>query len=107
MTNRRWARSTTCSSHSGKRICWRDSTSIQPRDGIWHHLRDVKGAAETDMKSDFTRVTFDPRNHFSRVLMQQGGVTLDADFNEQAAILLHHLQTMARDLIGPHAAPVH
>lgn len=58
------------------------------------------------MKSDISRDTFDSAKHFSRVLMQQGRVTLDADFNEQAAILLHYLRTLARDLIGPYAAPV-
>src|SRR4029077_6867387 len=58
------------------------------------------------MKGDFTRLTFDPEKHFSRVLMQQGRVTLDADWNEQSGILLHYLRTLARDLIGPYAAPV-
>jgi hypothetical protein len=57
------------------------------------------------MKGDFTRDTFDPAKHFSRVLMQQGRVTLDADSNEQAAILLYYLRTLARDLMGPYAAP--
>lgn len=57
------------------------------------------------MKGDFTRDTFDARHHFSRVLMQQGRVQLDADWNEQAAILLHYLQTLAADLIGPHGGP--
>jgi uncharacterized protein DUF6519 len=57
------------------------------------------------MKGDFTRDTYDPAKHFSRVLMQQGRVTLDADHNEQASILLHYLRTLARDLIGPYAAP--
>jgi hypothetical protein len=57
------------------------------------------------MKGDFSRVTFDVANHFSRVLMQQGRVTLDADANEQAAILLHYLRTLARDLIGPYGGP--
>ncbi len=57
------------------------------------------------MKGDFTRDTFDPLKHFSRVLMQQGRVQLDADWNEQAAILLHYLQALARDLIGPHGTP--
>ena len=41
------------------------------------------------MKGDFTRNTFDPDKHFLRVLMQQGRVQLDSDWNEQAAILLH------------------
>lgn len=58
------------------------------------------------MKGDFSRVTFDPRNHFSQVLLQQGRVTLDADPNEQSAILLHYLRTMARDLFGPYGGPV-
>lgn len=57
------------------------------------------------MKGDFSRVTFDSRNHYSQVLQQQGRVTLDADPNEQGAILLHHLRTMARDLFGPHGGP--
>lgn len=57
------------------------------------------------MKGDFTRDTFDPAKHFSRVLMQQGRVTLDADLNEQAAISLRYLRTLARDIIGPYAAP--
>ncbi len=57
------------------------------------------------MKGDFTRYTFDRKRHFSRVLMQQGRVTLDADHNEQTEILLHYMRTLARDLIGPHAAP--
>ena len=51
------------------------------------------------MKGDFTRDTFTPGKHFSRVLAQQGRVTVDADSNEQAAILLHYLRTLTRDLI--------
>lgn len=57
------------------------------------------------MKGDFTRDTFDPARHFSRVLMQQGRVQLDADFNEQTAILLRYLRVLATDLLGPHAGP--
>ena len=58
------------------------------------------------MKGDFTRDTFDPSKHYSRVLQQQGRVQLDADWNEQTAIVLHYLRTLARDLIGPHGGPV-
>ncbi|MFO0699088.1 MAG: DUF6519 domain-containing protein [Nitrospira sp.] len=57
------------------------------------------------MKGDFSRDTYDKAKHFSRVLMQQGRVQLDADWNEQAAILLHYLRTLAADLIGPFAGP--
>ena len=57
------------------------------------------------MKGDFSRLTFDPRKNFSSVLMQQGRVQLDADWNEQGAILLHYVRTLAADLIGPHGGP--
>jgi hypothetical protein len=57
------------------------------------------------MKGDFTRDTFRKNKHFSRVLWQQGRVQLDADFNEQTAILLHRQLTLAADLIGPHGTP--
>jgi hypothetical protein len=57
------------------------------------------------MRGDFTRNTFDPSLHYSRVLMQQGRVQLDADWNEQGAIFTHFLRALARDLIGPYGAP--
>jgi hypothetical protein len=59
-----------------------------------------------EFRGDFTRDSFDPQKHFLRVLMQQGRVQLDADWNEQVAILLHYLQTLAEDLIGSHGGPV-
>jgi Family of unknown function (DUF6519) len=57
------------------------------------------------MKGDFTRNTFNRARHYSRVLMQQGRVQLDADWNEQHAILLNYLRTLTRDIVGPHAGP--
>jgi hypothetical protein len=57
------------------------------------------------MKGDFSRDSFDRLKHFSRVLMQQGRVQLDADWNEQVSILLHYIQTLATDIIGPYAGP--
>jgi hypothetical protein len=57
------------------------------------------------MKGDFSRDTFHRRHRFSRVLMQQGRVLLDADWNEQTSILLHTIRTLAADLIGPHGGP--
>jgi hypothetical protein len=56
-------------------------------------------------RGDFTRDAFHPAKHFSRVLIQQGRVQLDADWNEQTAILLHYLRSLAADLIGPHGGP--
>jgi hypothetical protein len=57
------------------------------------------------MGADITRDTFDKTEHFRRVLAQQGRVLLDADFNEQTAIVLHYLQTLAADIIGPSGGP--
>lgn len=57
------------------------------------------------MQGDFSRLTFDPSRHFSRVLLQQGRVQLDSDWNEQSDIVLHHLRTLAADMIGPHGGP--
>ena len=57
------------------------------------------------MKGDFTRVTFDPTKHYSRVLQQQGRVQLDSDFNEMASIHAYFLRRLAADLIGPHGGP--
>src|SRR4028119_1650727 len=58
------------------------------------------------MQGDFTRNTFDKNKHLLRVLMQQGRVQLDADWNEQASIFWHYLQTLAEDLIGSHGGVV-
>jgi hypothetical protein len=60
---------------------------------------------ENAMKADFTRNTFHPFKHFTRVLMQQGRVQLDADWNEQAAILTQYLRFLGADLIGPCGGP--
>ena len=38
------------------------------------------------MKGDFSRNTFHQQHHFARVLMQQGRVLIDADWNEQTSI---------------------
>src|SRR4051794_15991179 len=57
------------------------------------------------MHGDFSRWTFDPDKHYSAVLAQQGRVSLDADINEQAALVLHQVRTTAADLIGPHGGP--
>jgi hypothetical protein len=58
------------------------------------------------MKGDFTRNSFDPARYFSRVLVQQGRVTLDADFNEQTSILIDYLRHLTLDVFGPHAGPL-
>jgi hypothetical protein len=57
------------------------------------------------MRGDFSRLTHDPSQRFSAVLLQQGRVLLDADWNEQRAIDLHSLRALTADLIGPHGGP--
>ena len=57
------------------------------------------------MKGDFSRLTFDPKKHFSEVLMQQGRVQLDADWNEQLNITRHRLEAEIADFIGPSGVP--
>lgn len=52
------------------------------------------------MKGDFSRDTFDKANDFLRVMMQQGRVHIDADWNEQVAILLDYMRTLAVDFHG-------
>ena len=52
------------------------------------------------MKGDFSRDSFDPAKHFTRVLLQQGRVLTDADFNERAAIQQHFLRAFVVDLVG-------
>lgn len=57
------------------------------------------------MKGDFSRLTFDPKKHYSGVLMQQGRVQLDADWNEQQEIGRHRDEVRAADLVGPNGTP--
>jgi hypothetical protein len=57
------------------------------------------------MRGDYTRDSFNPAKAFTRVLMQQGRVQLDADWNEQNSIVWHYLRTLTRDLLGPHGGP--
>jgi len=57
------------------------------------------------MKGDFTRDTFKAEKHYQHVLMQQGRVQLDADWNEQAAIASRRHATTAVDVVGHCGGP--
>jgi Family of unknown function (DUF6519) len=59
------------------------------------------------MKGDFSRYTFDPARHYTAVLMQQGRVQLDADWNEQRSIDEHLRITSIVDVVGDCGAPAH
>ena len=57
------------------------------------------------MKGDFSRFIYDDQKGYSLVLMQQGRVQLDSDWNEQALLHWFDLQHLAQDLIGEHGGP--
>jgi hypothetical protein len=57
------------------------------------------------MKGDFSRMIFDRKKHYSSVLMQQGRVQLDSDWNEQQAQNQYRVKTEATDVIGSCGAP--
>lgn len=52
------------------------------------------------MAGDYSRQTHDPRKRFAAVLMQQGRVQIDADWNEQAVLALDRARAQARDTFG-------
>src|SRR3954470_20127765 len=55
------------------------------------------------MSADVSRVRFDPLRDFSGVVLQQGRLLLDADFNEYVALLDRRLRAETVDLtsFGP------
>jgi len=57
------------------------------------------------MSGDYSRETFDPRRHYSGVLMQQGRVQLDADWNELIDILDRRRRAETVDTIGRCTVP--
>ena len=57
------------------------------------------------MPGDFSRKTFDKKKHYSGVLMQQGRVQLDADWNEELDIEQYRTFTETKDVIGAAGVP--
>lgn len=57
------------------------------------------------MSFDLSRVRFDARRDFLGVVMQQGRVQLDSDWNEWAAQLARRLQAGTLDTFGGNAVP--
>src|SRR5918992_31845 len=58
------------------------------------------------MKADLSRQTFNPEKRYSGVLMQQGRVLLDSEWNEQQEIHQHRTESVAEDVIGPSGTPI-
>ncbi len=57
------------------------------------------------MPGDYSRRIFRRNKHYSGVLMQQGRVQLDADWNEQLDLQLYRTETEAIDVIGRCGVP--
>lgn len=57
------------------------------------------------MKGDFSRMRYNPKDNYTRILKQQGRVDLDSDWNEQSAILDQLDRTKAIDVIGHYGVP--
>jgi len=57
------------------------------------------------MSGDYSRVRFDPRIDLSGVLMQQGRVQLDSDWNEWVAVLDRRMRAESVDTLGVHVTP--
>jgi hypothetical protein len=58
------------------------------------------------VKADISRQTFDSNKRYSGVLMQQGRVQLDSEWNEQQEIHQHRTQAGTRGVIGPSGTPI-
>jgi hypothetical protein len=57
------------------------------------------------VSGDYSRYNFDPRSYFSSVLMQQGRVALDSDWNEFSALIDRRLRAETVDIIGRAVVP--
>lgn len=57
------------------------------------------------MSSDRARVSYDPSRHWRGVINQQGRVTLEADWNEAAAIAAESDRAELVDVVGPSGTP--
>ncbi len=69
----------------------------------WAWRSDCSGA---DMHGDFSRWTYRPGRGYRSVLLQQGRVLLDADWNEQTELIRQHEETRTRDVVGDSGGPV-
>ena len=102
-TRARWARSITFCVAAA-----RDQPAAPPRrvparrPRSWRLLRDPD---EEHDECRYSRFTFDAWNDFLGVLMQQGRVQLDADWNELVSQMVRRLQAGTLDTFGPAVVP--
>jgi len=58
------------------------------------------------MKGDFGRSTFRKEKHYVKVYKQQGRLSLDSDWNEQAEINSYFQRNSSKDIIGYSGTPI-
>ena len=57
------------------------------------------------MSGDYSRFTFKEEKRYTSLLMQQGRVQLDSDWNEEARINERSRQVRIMDSLGPNVVP--
>lgn len=57
------------------------------------------------MASDISRKLLNPKKHYSGVVMQQGRVQLDSDWNEQLDLQMYRTHLQTKDVIGTNGVP--
>ena len=57
------------------------------------------------MSSDRAKISYDEKQQYRSVIMQQGRVTLEADWNEQGQIVAEEIRKEALDFVGPSGTP--
>ena len=57
------------------------------------------------MSSDRAKISYDEKQQYRSVIMQQGRVTLEADWNEQGQIVAEEIRQEALDFVGPSGTP--
>jgi hypothetical protein len=57
------------------------------------------------MPSDRAQITYDEQKRYRSVVMQQGRVSLEADFNENVVLSDEEFRRVTRDVVGPTGTP--
>src|SRR6266568_1977262 len=57
------------------------------------------------MGSDRARITYDESRQYRAVVMQQGRVTVEADWNEEEQVVNEEMRKEALDFVGPNGTP--
>src|SRR5215218_7281039 len=97
----KWARSISCSRRTARPTCacaCRNTYRLGSSSDSFTRI-------EAAVSFDKSRFTFNPRKSYSGVVMQQGRVQIDADWNEWLAELTRRIQAGTLDILGRAAYP--